>query len=448
MKKLLIIGATIGAACTSADADGIDRTRFTIGTYCYDRTIFQDESAVIDLKNAGIDFVCGCPPGTNRASSVRVLDFMSKHGIGWIMGQDIDTMGLTLPFAFRSGRGKLAETFPTAAYEKAGKEFTHHPAIWGLDVFDEPTAVDFPRLGEICEEVRRFFGGPFPFINLFPSYASVATNDEMIAKCQLGTFTYQEYIDQYCKLIPLDYLSVDYYPYYLPKPRGIPGFFGNLRMAADACQSTKRSLWMVLQANTLKGMPPLAEDAMRYQSYVAMAFGAELLSFGCWAGGWGANNVIDSATHKKTITYDRLKRVVGELHHIGDRFMRYRRVATRFVGYAAHPEYLKGSGCISEDVADTAYFCGVRAEDCAPLVIADLKPRCSAEAKSVGALFVVAADSPYDEVGKERKVVFHPKYRTLCATGTDGALPMTWRSDGLCEVAVKSNHAVLIEIFK
>ena len=33
MKKLLIIGATIGAACTSADADGTTTLQFTSSTY-------------------------------------------------------------------------------------------------------------------------------------------------------------------------------------------------------------------------------------------------------------------------------------------------------------------------------------------------------------------------------------------------------------------------------
>lgn len=437
-----IVVASCVLACCNAVGGGIDTTKFNVGTYSFDRTLFADESAVIDLKDAGIDFVCGRPPGTNRIAVIQALDHFAKHDVGWfIEGGNTFMNGLGLPYVGKA-RGKLATMLPAEVYESAALAFKPHPAIWGFDMYDEPTAVDFPRLGEVCEEVRRLFPGRFPYINLFPSYAAVAKNSESVAKSQLGTLSYQEYIDRYCQDIPLDYISFDFYPYVFGRPEGVRLFHGNLRIVADACLKTGRSLWVVLQANST-GKTPLAEDCMRYQAYAAMSFGAVVVNLACWTPGWFEHNVVDPRTHEKTVTYDRVKRVAAELHAIGGEFMRYRRTATHFVGYEAHQEYLKGSGMTNEKAVSAGWIRDVRAEDGGPLMVSEMVSRDPCRGAKY-ALFVFASDDPYADESKDRKVLFRLPNRSVRALGVKGSIQVRRRDDGCCEIDLKSNHVAMI----
>ena len=64
----------------------------------------------------------------------------------------------------------------------------------------------------------------------------------------------------------------------------------------------------------------------------AAAFGAEAITWACSGKGWFTNNVL-TAKGEKTEQYEKLKKVNGELHSIGPRYMRYRNAATHFVGF-------------------------------------------------------------------------------------------------------------------
>lgn len=441
MKKMLLaVVPLLGAVSAFA---GMDRTKFNIGTYRFGDKIpgFRTERHVKELKEAGIDYVCSMRPGTNAAAFYATLDLFSKYGVGCITegGEEI---GAGCPVG-AGKRGVLREKVPPSRYEKAAAKFRSHPALWGLDVCDEPSGVDLPYLGEACQLVRRLHPDQFPYVNLFPSYARVATNSASLASSQLGSLSYRDHIEDYCRYVPLDYISFDIYPYAKLRPEGVPILFENLRIVSDACLRTGKSLWFVGQANTWWGRKPLAENCMRYQAYTAMAFGAETMVWACWTKGWWTNNVY-STTGEKTVAYDRVKRVNKELHFLGDKFMRYRRVATHFVGYDKHSQYLVKSGCGSEPAAYTGWFRDVRAEDGGPLLVAEMVPRAASARGS--AIFVFASDDPYDENPQQRTIRFIPHGGTVRAFGGSGPIPVIKGEDGVCTIPLASNNAALVAI--
>ena len=65
-----------------------------------------------------------------------------------------------------------------------------HPAIWGIDTGDEPSALDFPYYGEVLKFVNKAFPKQFPYLNLYPNYAFVAKNSAQQTVNQLGAATY------------------------------------------------------------------------------------------------------------------------------------------------------------------------------------------------------------------------------------------------------------------
>ena len=437
------IALAVGLVCAISAFAGMDRTRFNIGTYRFGDKIpgFRTEQHVKELKEAGVDFIASMRPGTNAAAFYATMDLFEKYGVGAIP-EGGDGIGASCP-AKAYGRVKKNKPFNPDLYINAAKRFRPHPAIWGIDVGDEPNGLDLPNVGKAVEMCRRLFPVSTLYVNLYPSYARVATNTADIINSQLGSLNYKDYIDDYCKYVPLDYISFDIYPYVKMKPKGVVSYFENLKIVADACVNHGKALWVVGQVNTWWGRKPLAENCMRYQAYTAMSFGAETMVWACWTKGWWTNNVY-STTGEKTVVYDRVKRVNAELHRLGDEFMRYRRVATHLVGYDKHPQYLVKSGCESEPAAFTGWFRDVRAEDGGPLLVAEMVPRAASARGS--AIFVFASDDPYDENPQQRTIRFIPHGDTVRAFGGSGPIPVRKGEDGVCTISLASNNAALVAI--
>ena len=165
----------------------MDRTRLNIGTY-YLREYARTEQHVRDLRDCGIDFVFSMD-SADRAT----LDLFEKYGVGCVVND-------VLP-GWWGGNGEQSGTLhkvhPMEQYKAGAAAFRDHPAIWGVDIGDEPSALDFPYYGRVFSKVNASFPNQFVYLNLYPNYASVAMNTASQTTCQLGTATYQEHIDKY-----------------------------------------------------------------------------------------------------------------------------------------------------------------------------------------------------------------------------------------------------------
>lgn len=384
-----LMGTALVAAVVFQAFGGLDRTRFNIGAYRFGDRIpgFRTERHVKELKEAGIDFIASMRPGTDAEAFYRTMDIFEKYGIGAITEGGAD-IGAGCP-AKAYGRAKEGLPLDPAVYLDAANRFRPHAAIWGLDVGDEP------------------------------------------------------HVEDYCRHVPLDYISFDIYPYSQLRPRGIVNFLANLQIVADACARHGKALWLVGQANTWFGHPPLAANKMRYQAFAGLAFGAEAMTWACWTKGWWTNNVY-SATGEKTVAYDRVKAVNAELHRLGDACLKYRRVATHFVGYTgAHAGFLDGCKAMSETSVSTGWFRDVAAADGEPLLVAEMVPR-DARAAGEQAIFVMASEDPYDECEKDRIVRFRALRRTVEALGGEGPLHVAREADGSSTITIRSNRAALV----
>ena len=408
----------------------MNRSRLNIGVY-HLRPYARSEAHIKDLADCGIDFVV-CMDNDRPA-----LDLFHKYGVGAIVS------GIVPGWWGGDGdnAGKLAETNPMETYEAAAKAFVDHPAVWGIDVGDEPSALDFPYYGRVMDYVNRAFPNQFPYLNLYPNYASVSQNNAQETVNQLGTATYDEHIQKYCENVPVDYICYDFYLYSI----NVTKHYENLRVVADACRNTGRSMWIVLQVNSNKPEEWMSENNLRFQAYTSMAFGAENIIWACYTAGWWHNQVLD-AEGNKTEQYDKLKKINAEIRTIADEYMKYRRVSTHFVefegfaGEAAHPDMVAVK---QEAIASlsTGVFFDVKAEGGAPLVIGEMVNR---NHDGSVALMICAADDPHEKEPKEYNITFRAPDRCVRALGGNGYKPVVDLGDGLYAVAVKSNEGVLI----
>ena len=213
----------------------MDRSKLQIGTYIlapYART----EQHIKDLAACGINFVVGVNADT------AMLDRFEKYGVGAVVN------GVVPGWWGGDGAnsGTMQQKNPLEHYKTAAAAFEDHPAIWGIDIGDEPSAADFPHYGAVLKTVDAHFPNQFAFLNIYPSYGWSAQNTAEEVRCQLGAVDYASYMEQYCMHVPSDYISYDHYLY----SSSAEAALNDLQTVSALCRKTGRSLWIVLQVNS------------------------------------------------------------------------------------------------------------------------------------------------------------------------------------------------------
>ena len=408
---------------------------FRIGAYSF-KPKYRSEAAFRDMKDAGIDYVIESGFHTDFES----LDALHRLGLG------VFSDGV-LPAEWgghTNVNGKLETLLPIANYERAATRLKRHPAEWMFAAGDENSALDFPYLGRAFRRVWEIRPG-------FPIYLNLHPSTQVRPKLYFGVENYRRYIEEYCRHVPLDYISYDLYPYCRPRDWGIARLYESYRIVADACRDTQRSFWFVPQVNTTKASIDITAQKLRYQANSALAFGAENLTWACWTLGWWTNNVI-GVNGEKTKQYDRLKAVNAELRRLAPEYMRYRRVETGFTGFTgpaakwieADPRGNVALPQVNFDRPEGISFDGfadVKAEDGLPLVVGGMVPR--DPGLSGRAILVFAADDPYDEKPLDRTVRFRADGKVR-ALGGNGEVKLDRAADGTWTFGIRSSDCVLV----
>ena len=422
---IICVAGILTAGAQQADSVRMDRSKLNIGAYIlqpYART----EQHVRDIADCGIDFMTWVP------NDRKLLDLFQKYHIGAVVSDVVP--------GWWGGDGEkagmLSQKNRMELYEKRAAAFKDHPAIWGIDIGDEPSALDFPYYNQVFRKVDALFPHQFPFLNLYPNYASVAKNTSEQTVNQLGTATYQEHIAEYVKHVPSDYICYDFYLYSI----NVWQAYENLRVVADACLGSGRSMWIVLQVNSNDETKWISENELRFQAYTAMAFGAENILWGCYTAGWWHNNVLD-AKGEKTAQYDKLKRINKEIHTLAPAYMKYRRTRTDFVSFQG-TQWLKGVRQESLVSLSNGVFSQLRTADNSPLVVGTMLSR---SGNGDQALFVCAADDPYDEHPVTHTLFFRADGRRISVQGPQGPMTVRVGGDGSYSIDITSNQALLIE---
>ena len=422
--KIQILLAFSLAAVVSWSAPRMDRSRFQIGVFGYSDKL-SDENRVREMKECGIDYVYGVP-----VKARNVLDNLSKYGMGCVVDGVIPK-----PWGGGTRKAELLQGDFKGSFTSALDDYLmrmDHPAVWMFSFSDEPNAMDFPDMGHIVSLTHEKCPDIPVYVNLFPNYALAAENSVSEVVSQLGTSNYIAHVESYDRCLALDYLSFDHYIYNDNREKSISNVARlqeNFRIVADVCRRSGRSLWFVPQVNTQpKNKIKMSLNKLRFQAYLAMAYGAESLTWACWYPRWWDCNVYDRNDVRDDEVYGRLKAVNGEIRALSSKYMAYRNVRTECIGgHGAAAEYNDG------------LFKRVRAVDGAPLVVGGMVGR-----KGTGqALLIFAAADPWGESSRERTVSFEcPK--PIFARGVGGSMPVVRRQDGTCAITVVDSQCVFV----
>lgn len=368
----------------------------------------QDEAHVRDLAACGIDFLAGtaCPPA--------LLDLLHRRGMGAMQA------GAAPGWWGGDGKnaGQLHLVNPITAYEQAAATWHEHPAVWGIDVGDEPAMQDFPHYGEVFAAVPGLYGGRQAYLNIYPQYGWLAGQTDENVRRQLGTDDHRAYIDAYCRCVPADYVCFDHYMY----ASSVTAALEDLRTVSDACARYGRDLWMVLQVSSSDEAQPLTENQLRFQAYAAMAFGARTLLWACWSPGWFHHHVLDEQG-RKTQQYDRLQRVIRDIHRLDGPLLAYRHERTAVLA----PNEPLSAALVQSLRCTGGMITGMRRSDRGE------------------ALLILASGDPADTAPGAEEVTLHaPSCRVTLHTES-GSQPLASGENG-CSFMLMRNHAAVIEI--
>ena len=202
------------------------------------------------------------------------------------------------------------------------KRLKDHPALAGYYVRDEPSASDFATVAAQVKRIQAVDNRHPRYVNLFPNYATPGRAS------QLGTDSYQEYVDRFVREVPVPMLSFDHYPVVSGADGRAslrPEWYENLEVITAAARRSGKPVWAFALSCPHAVYPTPTTAHLRVQVYSNLAYGAQVIQyFTYWAPEPTEFNFHDApitADGKRTPTYDLVKQMNGEIQALRGVFL-------------------------------------------------------------------------------------------------------------------------------
>ncbi|WP_219973470.1 hypothetical protein [Rubrobacter xylanophilus] len=252
-----------------------------------------------EISEAGFNFVIGGNGVTNDETNPAALDAAAECGLSFVL-TDGRLQRLILnaaPEGQRAGDGVRSPMRVLSGPDRPGalhrsapspgeavrlrllallKRYGSHPALAGINLFDEPHRQLFGLLSGARGILQEAGAGLLPYINVWPSYASLHA---------LGTGSYERYLELYLSVVRPPVLSFDHYP--LLSGGGITGdYFYNWAVIRRFSLRAGIPTWVFIQSVGFEGRavglaPRRTPDGpeLLWQVNVALAYGAKGIQY-------------------------------------------------------------------------------------------------------------------------------------------------------------------------
>ncbi len=207
--------------------------------------------------------------------------------------------------------------------QSAVDRFAKHPALYGYMIRDEPNAEVFSQLGRVAAEFRQADPVHDICVNLFPIYASSE---------QLGTASYEQYLDEFLGTVKPPALCYDHYPF-MRHGEDRQDYFHNLEVARRACLKHRTPLWIVVLSSWWQHFRTPTDAELRWQAYGALAYGIQGIAYFTY---WPAKDdyaaIVDYGGAPQPL-YESMRRLNQELAVLGTQLAKMRSVDVYHVGH-------------------------------------------------------------------------------------------------------------------
>jgi hypothetical protein len=226
----------------------------------------SEKQALLDEPGHGVGSLRACGFNTVAFARPDQLEKAEKAGMRAIVGRPAD---LHLDWRRMSDRA-VADHVKTLVDASGDSD-----ALLGYFLADEPSVADFPALGKAVAAVRRLAPGRLAYVNLLPNHAT---------RAQLGTRSYEDYLERYVEevkpqLVGYDNYSVQY-SMDLTDRTLAARYYANLLTVRRVAIRHGLPFWNVVASNRLRPYTTVPTPAnLRMQAYTTLAAGAHGLTW-------------------------------------------------------------------------------------------------------------------------------------------------------------------------
>ena len=199
------------------------------------------------------------------------------------------------------------------------------PNVVGYNLVDEPGSYKFKALATAVAAVKKYAPGKLAYINLFPGYASTIGAD---VDSQLGTYSFEEYLERYVQEVKPQLLSYDNYMLeYSEDMRNLERasvFFTDLFLVRKVALKYDLPFWYIGSSLCImeQSSPP---TPARYalQTYLPLAAGADGLTwFLYYPLGWSYSPI--DRDGRKTLSWLYMRDVNIQARALGSYLKKFR----------------------------------------------------------------------------------------------------------------------------
>lgn len=327
---------------TTSTPDVVKQNGYSLTYYWGPPSENFTEEEVLRMKKAGFDIV---PIQTFPWEPKKIeaaVALLEKHGINAAVKD-----GIVEELYYQ-------ETLPTQAEVdecvlKLVERYGKYSNVKEWILCDEPSANKFEILSMFVNAIHRIDPERKAYINLLPTYASPE---------QLGTATYEEYLDRFCTEVKPDYICYDNYDFLgdegTTSQRG--QFFLNLEYAWAAGQKHGIETRIIVQLIQHISYSNVSASEIAWQANASLLYGMKSLSyFTYWQPDAPEYTATSMVTKDGIVTQhyaqvrdeNKITRVLGSALYETETERVYRVGDDRLIGVADYPEDAKlgaGSG--------------------------------------------------------------------------------------------------------
>ncbi len=263
---------------------------------------FIIEERYQEIAESGINLIYGLHENADQASIKKALQYCEKAGISYLASDNLTS-------SFYAG----------SSMHEFTKDYDSSPALKGFFITDEPPAKWFSDLGKMKKAFEKEYPGKEFYLNLYPTYAKAD---------QLGTSTYEEYLDSYLKELQPNFLSFDHYSLKTSgdRPFMTTDVLYNLELAQGKCQEYGIPMYtFVASMNRMDTFRSPKESEISHQVMTELAYGSRSIQYFCY---WtplsyeelGVNAMI-SASGERTPLYEGVKNVNKTILNLDEAYL-------------------------------------------------------------------------------------------------------------------------------
>ncbi|MDR1330604.1 MAG: hypothetical protein LBK07_00685 [Tannerella sp.] len=281
-------------------------------------------------------------------NSVERLQEMKECGINvCITGAEWETLDKILKNAQKAGvkLGIHPHGLDTAYIQRLMK----YPALDFYSLADEPHADAFPKVGELVKQIQSVDTIHACYVNMLPKIPETLING-----------SYVEFVDSFLRVAPVPVISYDRYSIGEDengKHFQEEGFYDNLEDILVCSQKHGLPFWTYVNAVPHASYPVPTVGELKLQQYSNLAYGAQGLQYFTYMpwpeldgmGGHTTRDAILGFDGKRTVIYDRVKRVNDEIQTLAGVFLGSKPVWVRHTGKRI-PKGTKMLGALPEQI--------------------------------------------------------------------------------------------------